>query len=142
MAFHFQCRNHGSTLTKTKYSCLFCGRLFHAAVFFCWGPKRLGFHGLLLPPPSCVIEVSCNSNHCVTSVAATPSSLSIASLDQEQPPLPLPPGSLGGVHFLGKVLSKRKWGSQSLLAVQFFFFIPTSHPSARRISPCMPSVFS
>lgn len=72
--------------------------------------RRSGFHGLLLPLPSCLTEVSCNSNHCVTSIAETPSSLSVVSLDQEQPPLFLPAGTVGGVHFLGNIKSKRKWG--------------------------------
>lgn len=36
--------------------------------------------------------------------------LPVVSLDQEQPPLFLPAGTVGGVHFLGNVKSKRKWG--------------------------------
>lgn len=74
--------------------------------------RRSGFHGLLLPLPSCLTEVSCNSNHCVTSIAVTPSSLSIVSLEQEQPPLFLPAGSLGGGSLSRKGHVKKRMGSQ------------------------------
>lgn len=44
------------------------------------------------------------------SIAVTPSSLSVMSLNQEQPPHFLPKGSPGGVHFLRKIVSKKKVG--------------------------------
>ena len=48
-----------------------------------WAPALpVESHGLLLPPPSGLTEVSCNPNHHVTSISVTPSSLSWA-LDQE-----------------------------------------------------------
>lgn len=151
LTFHFQCRNQVALWPKPSVSVTSVGGC-------CPGPsraavllasfRRSGFHGLLLPLPSCLPEGSCNSNHSVTSIAVTPSSLSLVSLDREQPPPPLflPAGSLGGVHSLGTVMSKREWEAKSLLAgqcitVQDEWAVPPLQPLLCHSLPCMPSMF-
>lgn len=146
---HFQCRNQVALLPKPRVSVTSVGGCSpgpsRAAVLLA-SFRRSGFHGLLLPLPSCLPEVSCNSNHGVTSIAVTPSSPSIVSLDRERPSFFLPAGSLGGVRSLGNVMSERKWEAWSLLAGQLITLLewmssaPTPPPPVCHIFPCMPSM--
>lgn len=153
-SYHCQWRNHVALLPKPSIlvtpvgglplgSCSVC---CFAGIFF----KRSGFHGLLLPVSSC-LTVSCNSNHCVTSIAVTPSPFPQCHLIGSSHPF-LPAGPLGGGsrsrkgHVRKKMVggkSRVSWqGSFSpCLKEQCLHFTPFRFSYFSAFS-CMPSMFS